>query len=276
MEQQTKEEKKNKAIGIITAVGIHAVLLIVFFFVIAWTIPNPPLPGAPGGMEINLGFVEAGMGDDQTNVLEETEETPVEEVEQEEVTEEAIVNEEKVVTTENESPHEIKVPEKETKKEKTEPVKEKKEVVDSKNTFPNKKASESDGNKNVKGDQGKPEGNPDSRNMFPGGKGNGQGTGNGDGPGGNGASMDLPGWEWDEKPNKWDPTSESGYVLFEFFIDEDGNVVGAKKINGANLTPSEDNFYKNQLLNLSFHLKDPKAKPAQKTRGVFRFEVRSR
>ncbi len=275
--EKSKEEKKNKAIGIVTAVGIHGLLLLIFFFVIAWTTPNPPLPGAPGGMEINLGFDDAGMGDIQTNNNEEeqTEETPVEEETEEVVPEEAIVNEEKIVTTENESPHEVKTVEKE-KKEKKEPVKEKKEVVDAKNTFPNKPNSESDGNKNVKGDQGKPEGNPDSRNMFPGGKGNGNGNGNGDGPGGNGASMDLPGWDWDEKPSKIDPTSESGYVLFEFFVDEEGTVVGAKKIGGANLSPTEDNFYKNQLLKTSFHLKDSRAKPALKTRGVFRFEIKSR
>lgn len=274
--EKEQEENKNKVVGAVVAVGVHAILLLVFFFVVAWTIPNPPLPGAPGGMEINLGFTDAGMGDIQTNAEETTEETPTEEVIPEEVPEEAIVSEEKILTSDMASPHEVKAVEKE-KKEKTEPVKEKKEVVDAKNTFPNKKSSESDGNKNVKGDQGNPDGNPDTRNMFPGGgKGNGGGNQVGDGPGGNGASMDMPGWAWDDKPSKVDPTSESGYVIFEFYIDEEGTVVSAKKIGGANFTPSEDNFYKKQLLETSFHLKDSRAKPAQKSRGVFRFDVRSR
>jgi outer membrane biosynthesis protein TonB len=277
--EKEQDEKKNKVVGITVAVGVHAILLLVFFFVVAWTIPNPPLPGGGGGIEMNFGTVDAGMGDIQTNTEEVSQETPTEEAVNEEVPEEAIVSEEKILTSEMESPHEVKAVEKD-KKEKTQPVKEKKEVVEAKNTFPNRKSSESDGNKNVKGDQGSPQGNPDSRNMFPGGgKGTGNGTGNGDGPGsgdGIGPSMDMPGWAWDDKPSKVDPTSESGYVIFEFYIDEEGSVVSAKKIGGANFTPSEDNFYKKQLLETTFHLKDSRAKPAQKTKGVFRFDVRSR
>ncbi|HVD99244.1 MAG TPA: hypothetical protein VNB90_13635 [Cytophagaceae bacterium] len=273
---ERKDENKNKSIGLIVTLGVHAALLLVLFFVIAWRPPYPDISGnglAGGSMEINLGVEDFGTGDIQTNNdQQQNEQTPEEEI-QEEVTDEAIVNEEKVVTSENESPYEVKAEKEQKEKKEAAP---KKEVVEARNTFPNKPNSESDGNGKVKGDQGKPEGNPDSRNMFPGGRGNGTGGGIGDGPGGNGASLDLPGWDWDTKPNKVDPTSESGYVLFEFYIDEEGSVISAKKIGGANLTPSEDNFYKKQLLETSFHLKDSRAKPAPKTRGVFRFEVRSR
>ena len=269
MDQKT-EDKKNKAAGIAISVGIHALLLMLFFFMIAWRVPDPPIPGLPG-MEINLGFVDEGSGDEQTSMNQVTEETPTEEV-QEVVPEQAIVNEEKIVTSKVESPYEVKEVEK-TKEIKKEVVK-KTEQVEAKNVFPNKSSS-SDGEKDKKGDQGRPEGNPDSRNMFPGGNGNEKGSGNG-GSGGTGASMELPGWEWDSKPNKIDPTSESGFVLFEFFIDEEGTVMSVKKIGGANLTPSEDNFYKKQLLETSFHLKDSRANAAARTRGVFRFEVRSR
>ena len=59
-------------------------------------------------------------------------------------------------------------------------------------------------------------------------------------------------------------------------VDNDGGVVGIKKIGGANFTPTEDLFYQKQLLNTSFHLKDSKLVPATKTRGVFKFEVRSK
>ncbi|HSZ24489.1 MAG TPA: hypothetical protein VK766_02165 [Cytophagaceae bacterium] len=267
---QKGENKKNKNIGIAVSIGIHAGLLILFFFVIAWQMPDPPPPGLPG-MEINLGFVDAGSGEEQASVDKISEENPTKELEQEEITEEAILTEEKLITSDVPSPYEIKEVDK-AKEAKKELVKENKtEQIEAKNSFPNKN-SNSDGDKNQKGDQGKPEGNPDSRNMFPGGKGNEKGAG----PGGNGASMDLPGWEWDTKPNKVDPTSESGYVLFEFFVDEEGSVISVKKIGGANLTPSEDVFYKKQLLETSFHLKDSHANPAPRTRGIFRFEVRSR
>ena len=272
MTENNKEEKKNKTLGMSISIGIHALLLLLFFFLIAWQMPDPPPPGLPG-MEINLGFVDAGSGDEQTNV-EPTPEEVVEEVVPEEVVEESIINEEKLLSTNMEAPHEIKEVEKpkEVKKVEKKPVEEKKvtPVVDARNSFPNK-SSNSDGDKNKKGDQGKPDGNPDSRNMFPG-KGNEKGAG----PGGNGASMEMPGWEWDSKPDKIDPTSESGYVLFEFFVDDDGSVIRVKKIGGANLTPTEDIFYKNQLLTTSFHLKDARLVPAKETRGVFKFEVRSK
>ncbi len=274
MKQNDQQEKANKRVGLAVSVGIHSVLLLLFFFIIAWRMPDPPLAGI-GGAEINLGFVDEGMGDVQTNQEEMTAQTSQEEeLVHEDVPEEAIINEKKLVTTEAESPYEVKATEKETPKEKSVPVKEKKEEVDTRNTLPNRPGSESDGDKNVKGDQGRPEGNPDSRNMFPGGKGTG---GTGPGPGGNGASMDLPGWDWESKPTKTDPTSENGYVLFEFYVDEDGTIVGIKKIGGANFTPTEDAFYKKDFLeNASFRLKDSRTRPAVKTRGVYRFEVRSR
>ena len=62
----SEEEKKNSRKGIAIAVGIHALLLIVFFFVIAWRTPNPPPKGIEGA-EINLGFEEEGSGDEQAN-----------------------------------------------------------------------------------------------------------------------------------------------------------------------------------------------------------------
>ena len=105
MDQKT-EDKKNKAAGILISVGVHALLLVLFFFMIAWRLPDPPMPGLPG-MEINLGFVDEGSGDEQTSMDQVSEETPTEEV-QEEVPEEAIVNEEKIVTSNVESPYEVK------------------------------------------------------------------------------------------------------------------------------------------------------------------------
>lgn len=267
--------KKNDTIGILVSVGFHSLLLIVLLFVIAWRQPDPPLSG-PGGVEINIGFDDAGMGDVNSNTEPIVEETPAEEI-LPDIQPEDIVQD--VATTDNmESPHIVeKIEKKETPKKETAEKKEDRKPVEAKNLFPNK--GESDGNKNKKGNQGDPQGNPDSRNLYPGNGSNGTG-GNGNGGGGNGngtgASLDLPGWQWDTKPNKIDPTSESGYVLFEFYVDEDGTVTSAKKIDGANLTPSEDNFYKKQLLETSFSLKDSKAKPAPKTRGVFRFDVKSR
>jgi protein TonB len=274
-----KDEKKYNRIGMFLSIGIHGVLLLLFFFTIAWRLPNPPPPGLPG-MEINIGFEDAGMGDEQTSSDEVLENEVPEEIQQE-LAEEAIISEEKLMASAVESPYEIKAedPQKEVKEKKDATEKKNQTTTTTKNTntnaqnlFPGRN-SDSDGDKNTKGDQGRPDGNPDSRNMYPGGKG---GNEKGAGPGGNGASMDMPGWVWDSKPDKQDPTSESGFVAFEFYVDELGNVIGVTKIDGANLTPSEDNFYRKQLEETTFHMKDTRAKPQKRTKGVFRFDVRSR
>ncbi len=268
-----KELKKNERIGMIFSISIHVIVLALFLLPSGCNPTGEPIAGLPlPGMEINLGFVEEGSGDIQTASDEEVIESAIEEP-QEEVTEEALVTEDKLITSQ-ESPHEINTPEtKETPKEKTEAVKEKKtEVVNSKNAYTNPTKSSSDGETTKKGDQGKEHGNPDSRNMYDG-KGKDPGKGNG---GAGGVSMDLPGWEWDSKPSKIDPTSESGFVLFEFYIDDDGNVIRTKELESRNLAPTEKNFYKKQLQETSFHLKDSRARPAKETRGVFRFEIRTK
>lgn len=57
-----EEEKKNKRWGMIVSLGLHLSLLILFFFLLAWREPNPPLPEY--GIELNFGMVE-GYGNEQ-------------------------------------------------------------------------------------------------------------------------------------------------------------------------------------------------------------------
>jgi len=271
MKFKEDEDKRNKRIGVVVSVGVHAILLLLFFFLIAWRMPDPPPPGLPG-MEINIGFVDAASGDIQTSSDVVNEETPQPEEEQEEIPEESIVTEEKLTTPPVESPHLVKEVEKKTevKKEKSDPVKEvepkKETVAEAKNLFPDKK-SNSDGNKTGNGDQGKPDGNPDSRNMFPGkGKEKGEGSSSG-------GKLNLPGWTFDYIPPDPDLSAESGYVEFEFRINEEGVVVYAKKIGGANLAPSVDNFYKKKLMSSTFKPVNSNVEPDKGETGTLRFNV---
>ncbi len=55
------EEKRNKQWGLIASISIHAVLIILFFFLMAWREPNPPLPDY--GIELNFGMETTGGGD---------------------------------------------------------------------------------------------------------------------------------------------------------------------------------------------------------------------
>ncbi len=55
-----QEEKKNKRTGLIVSAGIHLALFVLFFFILAWKEPNPPLPEY--GIELNFGLDNAGTG----------------------------------------------------------------------------------------------------------------------------------------------------------------------------------------------------------------------
>src|SRR4051812_18443938 len=81
----TAEEKKNNRIGIITSLGVHAALFLIFFFMMAWRAPDPPLPEF--GIELNFGLDTQGTGDIQPespvgeedgNAEEETQSKPKE------------------------------------------------------------------------------------------------------------------------------------------------------------------------------------------------------
>lgn len=59
----SEQEKKNKKIGMAVSVGLHAIVLLIFFFILAWRAPDPPLPEY--GIELNFGLDDAGYGDKQ-------------------------------------------------------------------------------------------------------------------------------------------------------------------------------------------------------------------
>jgi protein TonB len=243
---EKEEEKKNKRTGIAVTVGIHALLLILFFFMIAWRMPNPPPPGLPG-MEINLGFVDGVSTEEQPQVIEEKTE---EEIIPEDVTKDALVDQQKLVNTDLESEHKVKNTEEANKK--NEQVK-KTPVVDPNNQFPPK---------------GRPDGKTNTQNQTP-------GSGNEKGPGtGGGGNLNLPGWKFDYVPSEKDPSSESGYVTFKFTIDENGVVKTVDKISAKGLTPTVIEHYKKKLKESKFKSDDPNVVPEKGATGTFTFEIK--
>lgn len=126
----SEQEKKDKRFSLIVSAIIHSSLIALFLVLVAWKAPDPPLPEY--GIELNLGFQEAGSGDTERLVdapLEDTEnETPpdaetetenneLEETQEEEVVEEQPVEEAKVETPPVEVAKEEAPPVQETVKE---------------------------------------------------------------------------------------------------------------------------------------------------------------
>ncbi|MGC1241654.1 MAG: hypothetical protein WA874_08700 [Chryseosolibacter sp.] len=97
------QEKKQRTIAMITSLGVHAVVVLILLFMVAWRAPNPPLPDF--GIELNFGMDTQGSGDIQPESPVGDEETEPEAVEeqleelpepdQEEITEEDVLEETK-------------------------------------------------------------------------------------------------------------------------------------------------------------------------------------
>lgn len=115
------QEKKNRKIAMITSISVHAVVVLLLLFMVAWRAPNPPLPEF--GIELNFGMDTQGSGDIQPEtpagitesepeeaeeVLEELPQPEPEEIVEEEVVEEAAPEEtqpaQQEVTSKVESP----------------------------------------------------------------------------------------------------------------------------------------------------------------------------
>lgn len=87
------EEKKHRTIALVVATGFQALLLLLFFFLIAWREPDPPLPEY--GIELDFGLDTQGSGETpqpepapvEEEATEEPTETETEEVAKPEVVE---------------------------------------------------------------------------------------------------------------------------------------------------------------------------------------------
>lgn len=237
------QKNKDKQIGWLVSFSVHALILVLFFFIMAWQAPDPPLPEY--GIELNFGLEQAGSGFEQPTVtptpptiedegepeeqIEEVQEQIIEEP-QESVPEEETAAEELPDSRQEDSPVETQPTEEPTpadpvKKEideegqpGSEPVKQEtvvepkvaKKVANPKTLYPG--ASSQGSKEKEAGDAGDPEGSVDSRALL------------GKSGGGGGPSLDLAGWRWDNTPNPNDNSKENGRIVFIIKVDDNGEV----------------------------------------------------
>src|SRR5258706_14324282 len=275
------EERKNQRIGLLTSVGIHFAMLVLFLFAMGWSAPNPPLSEYGSGVELNFGLDAEGSGAIQPVIpVGENVTTPTEAKENEKQTkqEDPQKEEEQVkpqdtkvesdLTSQEESPVEVKETKKEIKK--AEPPKENvkegkdkvarkekeeekivKDVYVKKETEVGSKTkggAQSQGDdKNKVGDKGSPEGSLDPNGQYTGKPGIG---GNGGG-GGNGFGLQMTGWIFAEQPQAPKlPDNENGRIVFEIVVDADGAITGIKTLERS-LSPEAENLCKQEIQKLS-------------------------
>lgn len=309
-----RDERRNKRVGMAVSLGVHVAVLLLFAFLMAWRAPDPPLPEY--GIELNFGTSEVGTGDVQPEtpqvptdaeedpapdevpeveeeVLDEAQETPVEDtpvqeetetpdepVEQvEEVFEDPqssdVVEEKKeeqpVVEEKKEDPKPVEETPKpvEEKEEAEKPATEQQKPVEKPDDGAKGETGESDktnanqGDKtDEKGDQGNEEGNIEPRSLY------------GNPGGGGGSSLQLTGWTWDFKPAPKDESSETGRIEFEIRIDDQGEIITIKTIQST-VSPAVRKIYEDEVRKLTFSKTD-NLPPAPTSVGRITFIIKAK
>jgi len=265
------QEKKHQKIGMAVTLAVHTVLFVLFFFMLAWREPDPPLPSY--GIELNFGVDNTGSGETPrprpTAVVERVEQEQIEEAEVQEVTktlpsEVQEVAPAEVQTQPTPSPdvvEEVSATEtevvEETREEATEPQQPTRQPA-SQTTASNQ------GNESKEaGDQGDEEGEIDARAIY-GAQGSSQG-----------ASLQMEGWNWDYIPRPDDTSDESGKIVFQITIDDQGEVIGVRTLEKT-VSPAIERLYREAVERVTFSRTADNIRPAPTSTGRITFVIRTK
>jgi hypothetical protein len=215
-----------KAIAVSVAIVIGFLLLSIFYIV---SRAMPAEEVGIGGIIVNYGTSDAGMGTDYMNVEKPSMDpnangkAPDKIIPNQAVTpnSRAVSSDHNIVTSDNSDAVSINTKKTTTNTAPTQKVKEKPKVaaINQDALFKGNKNSgtgKGDGNGNVAGNQGKPEGDPLSDNY------NGTGSGNG------GVALSLVSRRFVNLPSIKDNGQKSGKVIVEIRVDKNGVVTSAK------------------------------------------------
>lgn len=276
------EAKEDKLKGFAVATVIHLLLFLAFWWL--RILPaDPPWEslGNGAGVEVNFGFDEAGWGTVSTmETAGENEgsklqnqplpEGPTENEPNPKVSNTTPVDDNPLTTTE-ESPVELpekKEPVKDKKPEKVEPVKEVKPTPEYKPAGGSNAAQTksgggaNDGNvKGAVGNQGDPNGNPASLNYGAGG-------------GGGGTRLEMTGWKWDAAPKVKDESDESGKIVFEIKVDDNGDIISIRVVEKT-VSPSVVQIYRQEVEKLTFSKTRDNNNAARESVGRITFVIKN-
>ena len=240
------EQKDKEVKGIVISVVIHALFLLLFFFITVFKAQDPPLSGMAGA-DINFGFDSEGSGDNNSMDQATDNQEHTEQADNAQAAEEAAAPEE-VLSTTNVNADNV-VPD--TKKTSTSQTATNTTQNTSPNTNKNTSTSkpggtEGQGTSNTTGNFGKPDGTLEGQGLYPG---NG---GNGTGGNGNNSALTMDGWHLDAEPKVDNAEKEAGKVTFTVKIDSEGNIlgikVGEKQVSEALIKKCEDEIRKMEFI----------------------------
>ncbi len=252
--------KKNNYKGIAISIAVHVVIILLFLWVTVWQEPYPPNPEF--GIELNMGSVNTGAGNEPAGSeavipqeAEENEEVAEEvaavealdqvESNESEAVDEAITQNDGLVEQKDEPA--TKVQSEAVKETKTAQKQAETKQVEAKDPpkpnpnalFPGKNASQGESSKE-QGDQGVKDGNVDAKALM------------GTQGGGNGSKLDMVGWAWNSPPRPKDNSDQNGKVVIEIKVNSDGEVIGTQ-ITQTTVSLEIAKIYENEVQRLSFY-----------------------
>ena len=258
------ESRKDKYKGIIGTALFHGALLLLLI-ILGFSTPLP-LPGE-GGVEVNLGTSDEGQGDIQPELPAAVESKVSPPPSSDEP-------EEEIVTQDIEDAPTIEKPKTEIKKQKTESKTEVKEIVKEepqvnpaalyKGKSSKATGSTGEGITGTPGDQGNPNGTPDSDNYS--------GTG---GTGG-GLSFSLAGRSPKFLPKPSSSFKENGTVVVQIDVDKYGKVIKAMAIDkGSNTTDATLRSLAEKAAKQAIFNANPDAAEVQRGTITYHFVVKN-
>lgn len=270
-------DKKHRRVGWITSITTQLLLLALFYFLIVWKEPFPPIPSY--GIELSFGIEDQGSGIQPVSNPDPVEKVQESEEPSDETVEEMPVEEQMAEETESETAEE---PVMETSSadlvqpEQTEPTTQPKEDPVKKaedkpklnpeaimpTAFKSDKTNDSKGTMDEKGSEGKQEGTIDGRALM-----GQQGVPDG-------ANLNMTGWKWEFPPKPKDDSPESGKIVYEVTIDDDGYV---KKIvtKSSTVSPTVEIYYRQSIDRIRFIQTTNTPAPPTST-GTITFIIRSK
>lgn len=280
MNKREQQEEKNKRIGWLTSVGVQLILLIVFYFIVAWREPFPPIPqyGIQLGFTTSSGATSSSPSPQQQPTSETANEEPIES--EEEISEEIENIEEDIaeispevenddvseVTTADQQQPTESPPTTETAAQQEATNEEETEQVDAQAVMsPSDTENESE-NEDSEGESDNEEPAIDQRAIY----GN-EGTNAGNAEG---ANLALSGWVWDFKPKPNDNSDQSGKIVYKIVVDQDGYLVKIEPVTST-VSQAVERKYRQAVERLTFS-KTASYKAAATSTGTITFIIKSR
>jgi len=259
MYKKSFKQKVRESIAIILALLMHFIFIYALSFWNVYFFEDDPVKEY--GMEVSYG--DSWTGTDSESI-------PVETVSQEDLADiepsnSKISDENSEDIANNNS--DIRFPDRDDKKEQQETEDKDDESNKTKqNKDPKKDGTKEDNNeqgnnKDADGNQGKDTGTDGSDNIYT--------------PGGSGASLEMTGWTWEESPTIRDESNETGKIIFEILVSNEGDILDVLTIEST-VSQSLERIYKEKVYQIRFFKTDTNASSQPVNKGRITFIITAR